>query len=351
MKFRAIAFFFLALASAQAVILYRTGDAGENTTEPTGPGYANSGWQYEGSWGGFLGTPFAPHFFLSAAHIGNAGSSIFLFQNQTYHVIDYAYDPQSDLVIWKVAEEFPSFAPLYSHTDEVGLRLIAIGRGTQRGAPILLNNALKGWAWGGGDGVQRWGENVVSSILPYGTNNDLVRSAFDEIGLPNECHLSVGDSGGAVFIQDGETWKLAGINFAVDTFYADSAGHGYLEAALFDRAGYFDSDNGSYVPLAGPSAFYATRISTKLPWIGRVIAQPEVGREADNLTMTYTKLVLPVTDVTYVVEQSSDLIDWQPATTSDEIVSTTGSTQVVKSKVVITPEAKAIFLRLRIARP
>jgi hypothetical protein len=45
-------------SSARSVILLDNGDPSVNTTEPTGP-LANSGWQYQGVWGSFLGTPMS----------------------------------------------------------------------------------------------------------------------------------------------------------------------------------------------------------------------------------------------------------------------------------------------------
>lgn len=348
---RALALLLLATWSAQAVILYRTGDPTANTTEPAGPGYAESGWQYQGTWGGFLGTPIAPHFFISAAHIGAAGGSSFTFDGVTYQVISQFSDPQSDLALWKVAEEFPLFAPLYSRTDEVGQRLIAIGRGTPRGAPVTLNDILKGWAWAIGDGVMRWGENIVSSIVAVNPSFELLRSEFDMVGLPNECHLSVGDSGGAAFINDAGMWKLAGIHYAVDgPFYTDAAGAGTFFAALFDRSGFFEQDGAAYVAASGPSALYPTRISTKLPWIGATIAQPLFGDEPNYLTLTYTKLIIPPSDLSYLVEESTDLVSWEPSAVTEEILSVKGSTQVVKAKVTIG-ERTALFIRLRVQRP
>ena len=288
--------------------------------------------------------------------MGNAGNGIFTFQNATYHVTGEFYDPQSDLVVRKVAETFPTFAPLYSHTDEVGKRTIEIGRGTQRGTAVTLNGNPKGWNWGGGDGVRRWGENIISGILPVGTSYDLLFANFDQNGLPNECHLSSGDSGGAAFIQDGADWKLAGINYAVDgPFYSDAAGANGFFAALFDASGFYalDDDN-HYVLIAGPSpvptALYPTRISTKLPWICKTVAQPVVGTEAGYLTITYTKITLPTTDVTYIVQQSPDLISWQNVSTIDTVISTSGTTQVVKSKVAIAGGIGAAFLRLQVQR-
>ncbi|MGZ4985858.1 MAG: hypothetical protein ACXV8A_07180 [Chthoniobacterales bacterium] len=339
----------LTLATAQAVILFRTGDPTENTTPPTGAD-TNSGWQYEGEWGSFLGTRIAPHFFISAAHIGHAGA-VFTFQSIDYHVVGQNYDPQSDFVIWEVAEEFPTFAPLYSRTDEVGQRIIEIGRGTQRGAAITLNDTLKGWLWGPGDGVVRWGENIVSGVYVNGPNDDLLMANFDQSGLPNECHLSSGDSGGAAFIEDAGVWKLAGINYAVDgPFAADSTGANPFNAAFFDLNGFYEQDGSNFVPVTGPSALYPTRISTKLPWIGAKIAQPRAGFEANSATITYTKLTIPTTDLTYVVQQSIDGISWENASATDEVLSTNGSTQRVKSTISIGSNTH-LLLRVQLQRP
>ena len=352
MRFRWLALL-LAVANAHAVILYRTGDPNENTTPPSGAN-ANSGWQYQGIWGGFLGTPIAPHFFISAAHIGNAGGSSFTFQNVTYRVTQDFFDPQSDLVIWRIAGEFPSFAPLYSRTDEVGQRIIAIGRGTRRGDPVTLNEVFKGWYWGAGDGVERWGENTVSSIYQVTPAWDLLRAEFNAGGLPNECHLSVGDSGGAAFIDDNGTWKLAGIHYSVDGDFSFTLSHeSYFDAALVEMDGLYAGDHNSpapFEPVTGPSALYPTRISTKLPWIAIMIAEAQIGFDAGAASLTYTKLVIPQSDLVYGMQQSSDLVNWQAATTSDQVLSTNASTEIVKSKIT-TGSAPALFLRLRAQRP
>jgi hypothetical protein len=75
----------------QGVILYRTGDPGANNTAP-GPLFPDEGWDYQGSWGGFLGTPIAPHFFISAAHIGQAGATTFTLENVNYTVLRGFYE-------------------------------------------------------------------------------------------------------------------------------------------------------------------------------------------------------------------------------------------------------------------
>jgi len=57
---------------SRAVILYRTADPAANTTAPAGD-LAGSGWQFEGIFGGFLGTPIAPHAATGLALAGRAG--------------------------------------------------------------------------------------------------------------------------------------------------------------------------------------------------------------------------------------------------------------------------------------
>src|SRR5438067_1547180 len=123
--------FFVALA-AHAVLFDSTSDPTFNTSAPTGA-LANSGWQYEGLWGGFLGTPIAPQFFITAEHIGGTVGDTFRFAGVDYATTSVFDDPNSDLRIWQIAGAFPTYAPLYTKTDEVGKNLVVIGRGTQRG--------------------------------------------------------------------------------------------------------------------------------------------------------------------------------------------------------------------------
>jgi hypothetical protein len=341
-------FLALSFSSIDAVILYRTGDPGANTTAPNTQ-FPHEGWDYEGSWGGFLGTAIAPHFFVSAAHIGQAGGSTFICRNVNYTVLRGFYDPQSDLVIWQVAQTFPTFASLYPRQDEVGQGTVDIGRGTQRGASYSLNNQMLGWLWGPQDGVTRWGENSFSYAFQYRTNWDLLYATFDQNGLTEECTLSSGDSGGAAFIDDAGTWKLAGINYAVDGDYSELAdGSNPFAGALFDTRGLYAQQGSQWVLVAGAdpvaTGFYPTRISTKLAWIASVVASPVGGHDSNFATLTYTKLLdIPVS---YSVEQSSDLSNWTTVSTTDETVSTTGNAAVVKSKVDMTG-LSPLFLRLR----
>src|ERR1051325_1361661 len=221
---------FSPLAAADAVILFRTGDPEANTTEPTGT-LAGSGWQYEGKFGAFLGTAIAPHFFITAKHLGHV-SDIFVYHGVNYTVTDQFADPKSDLLIFKVTEPLPSFAPLCHLKNEIGQHLVVIGRGTQRGLERIVDGHLRGWYYGPSDSVQRWGENEVARIV---TNR--LYALFDQAGLPEEAHLSAGDSGGGVFLNEGGIWRLAGINSDVDHFASGPDGGGPYEAAMFDERG------------------------------------------------------------------------------------------------------------------
>jgi hypothetical protein len=263
-----VALALVAFASlANGVILYRTDDPAANTTEPTGS-LAGSGWQYEGNFGGFLGTAIAPHYFVTAKHLGT-GPTQFSYHGVDYVIVRSFEDSGSDLRIFEVEGTLPIYAPLYARNDEVGQHLVVIGRGTQRGPGRVVNGQLRGWEYGPGDSVQRWGENEVARIV-----RGALYVLFDRAGLPQESHLSAGDSGGAVFLKDGAAWKLAGINSDVDTFASGPDRGGPYSAVMFDERGSYRSD-GTLVTGSAPvpSGFYAARISSRLKWIYSIIGK------------------------------------------------------------------------------
>jgi hypothetical protein len=261
----------------RAVIFYSTGDPSYNTNAPTGA-LTNSGWQYQGAWSVFNGTVISSNAFITAKHVGGAVGDPFTFQGLQYTTTASFESPDSDLRIWRVGRQFPIFAPLYTRTNENGKNLVVIGRGSERGAEVRINNRLKGWEWGPGDGVQRWGQNKISGIFQGGSEIGQVLRASFNAGGRNEAHLSAGDSGGAVFIKDGKTWKLAGINYAVEGPYNTTNSGAGFNAAIFDLRGLYVTDGGSGwhlfsgKPITGN--FYATRISSHVSWINDVLAMP-----------------------------------------------------------------------------
>lgn len=277
---------------SQAVILYDTGNALANTEAPVGI-MSDSGWAYQGLYGDFLGTMIGSQYFITAQHIGVSASPTFtgVTDNSLYTIdaaanggVGYWDIAGTDLRIFKINETFTSYAELYTGTAEVGMEMVVFGRGGPRGAEVMLESELKGWLHTGADGVVRWGENDVSGITIHATAGELLMASFDPISGQNESTLSVGDSGGAVFVNDGGVWKLAGINYGVDGFFDvnDDVDANEFSAALFDRGGYYQGSDdqgwsGAPLPPDSPGNMYASRISVSALEIQNIVSVPEPG--------------------------------------------------------------------------
>jgi hypothetical protein len=269
---------FLSLPGSNGVLFVSTGDPAFNTNAPTGS-LTNSGWQYEGQWGDFLATPIAPRCFLAAKHVGGAIGQAFVWDGVTYHTVAFFDGPTTDLRIWVVAETFPGYAPLYTKTDEVGKLCLVYGRGTDRGLAVLVNGATRGWQWGYTNNIERWGENKITRVTTNELVGQLLTADFVRHGVPNEGGLSYNDSSGGMFIQDGTTWKLAGIHYSVDQrFSFDGTTDTQFDAALFDLRGlYYLTITNTWAliptnyPIAVPTSFYSSRVSANISWITSVI--------------------------------------------------------------------------------
>ena len=114
--------------------------------------------------------PIAPHFFITAKHIGGGIGSVLDFHRDSSTVIASHPSPTTDLQIWEVdhSKPFPTFAPPASAAGDTLTTATVIGRGTRRGVPVTVGEVLKGWKWGSSDNVQRWGRNDVEGVLPSG---------------------------------------------------------------------------------------------------------------------------------------------------------------------------------------
>lgn len=256
---------------AHAVILYRS--ATRNTSAPTGTN-ANSGWQWEGNWAnGFQGTPIASKYFITAAHLGGAVGTNIWFGNKNHLATAMYDDPLTDLRIYKIADTFTTWAPIYTATTETNKRAMVFGRGTTRAGEVKVGTTLKGWKWGTQDKIRSWGENTVAGSVNGGTGiGNLLKFTFTKGGLTNEGALSGGDSGGGVFINDGGKWKLAGINYLVDGPFSLTSGGATFQASLFDKGGLYNQNvliPDTAADVAGQ--WYATRISSRQSWINSVL--------------------------------------------------------------------------------
>lgn len=347
-------------ASVHAVLFQSTGDPSYNTNAPSGT-LTNSGWQYEGIWntsttvgnfhvGNFLGTPIAPQFFISAEHIFGTTNNVFVFNGVTYHPVAQFSTFDSDLTIWQVAETFPSYAPLYTSSNESNSHVVVFGRGTQRGAPVVVSGQTNGWLWvEPSDGVQRWGENDVSSITNRGTGiGDLLRCTFDSGGGSNECDTSDGDSGGGLFILDGGVWKLAGVNYDVDgPFSNTTAGTIPFSASLLDIRGLYQNvQPGVYTFISGPqpvpSAFYCTRISANMDWINSVINfTPGNDLKITSITTVGNDVQVSFstgpTNRLYTIQSTTNLTSGAWTTITNSVPGTSGIVSVLDANAAAQP--------------
>src|ERR1051325_5035956 len=129
-----------AVVPSQAIILYGSGDPETNTTPPPATLAAN-GWDLQGQWSIFQGTPIGPHHFVTAAHINGGVGQIFTFHGVDFTTISTSIDSASDLQIFEVAGTFPTWAELYDGPTETGADLVVFGRGAIRGAEVRVNGA------------------------------------------------------------------------------------------------------------------------------------------------------------------------------------------------------------------
>jgi len=336
---------------SEAIIFESTSNVTFNTTAPTGA-LTNSGWQYEGFWeGSYLGTPIAPTFFLAAIHIGGSVGDALQFNGSPvlYHTVAFWDCPHSDLRVWQVAETFPSYAPLYTGSNEVGQLCVVFGRGTQRGDAVTVSSQLKGWKWGPIDGVQRWGENVVAGIATDPSLGDFLAATFDRNGTNNECTLSTGDSSGGVFIQDGSTWKLAGVNYSADGLYSlDGTTNTQFFGALVDQGGLYEANStGGWTFVAdqipdNPGAFFSSRVSAHAAWINSVINfLPGYDLQITNVAPVGPDIHISLATGSnrfYLIESTTDLITGIWTTVTSNLAGSGGIVTIVDTNAATQPK-------------
>jgi hypothetical protein len=282
----------VALAACPAPAVIIIGSSAGNTSAPADSGLATR-WNQVGNFNSYLGTPIASQFFLTAKHLGNlTGQSIVFSDSTSYTTTAVFNDPNSDLAIYQIAGTFPNdkIVPMYAGSLFLNQPLTIFGRGVPRTNTVVTGSAsaggteAKGWTWGTGTGARSWGTNTLDGLANLGSPGVQLQYEFDAGGGGNEGVLSLGDSGGPVFMQEqpGGDWKLAGINYGVAAiFNTVGSGTGFY-AAVYDTGGLYSSNTlegpwtyeaDTLLPV--PAASYSTTVSLRSSWISSVISVPE----------------------------------------------------------------------------
>jgi len=230
--------------TAQAVIVNGGNGAGYNTTTPAGdfPYWDNIG-QWHKHTGSLVGSCFylGDSWVLVANHqweLDGGATATVKFGGVTYNIIEgsdvritNADDSGADLRKFRI-DGSPSVAgittdDIIAATPSIDAEVYMIGLGRDREDTETFFDGLGyGYYWTSYR-YKRWGTNDVTSTGidsgTYGTTSYFA-TTWDRAGGDSECQATSGDSGGTVFVNDGGTWKLAGVTFGAEFYYDSDAG-------------------------------------------------------------------------------------------------------------------------------
>jgi hypothetical protein len=229
----------LGSVTAQAVII-ASDDGTQNTTAPPDdPGWANLGVR-SGLSAVYLGNRWV----VTAAHVGigpvTFGSVLYDAIPGTTASFETAPGQLADLIVFKLRGDpgLPVLA-IASAPPPIGAAVVMIGNGRNRGV-ATSSNGIDGWLWGTGYAM-RWGTNLVGSA-PWNVTvgSKLSRAFWTEFTqapasqvTAHEAQAAVGDSGGGLFFENGASWELGGLLFAIfNDQPANSAFYGNLTYAV-----------------------------------------------------------------------------------------------------------------------
>ena len=237
---------------AYAVVVL-SGDA--NTSAPGGqPYFANVG-VVNGASGIYLGNRWvltAAHVALTLPTAATFGGINYLSEAGTYQRIHnpggYGLSSLTDLALFRLATDpgLPTVS-IATAAPAVDADVMMIGRGRDQAASatywdVTLDPETNEDVWTevaeGTPGIDhegfktsstrtiRWGENDVAEndlVFNYAVNSQLVdvisfTTSFDDGAKTHEAQGINGDSGGAVFVDDGGSWTLSGVMLTISVF-------------------------------------------------------------------------------------------------------------------------------------
>ena len=127
---------------------------------------------------------------------------------------------------------------------------------------------------------------TVSGLTAYDSSfpNTLLDFNFDSDGIPNEAARRWAIRRAECSSTQTGKWKLAGINYAVDSPWSYTGGSDTgFDADIFDARGlYYQDVPGHWVLAAGtapmPGASYASDIASQMSWIQAGASRDLAGR-------------------------------------------------------------------------
>ena len=239
----------LCLAPVARGVIVAGGDGSQNTTAPEG----GRGWDYVGRITSANGAPSSVtylrnNWFVTAYHVKQydnptgvilGGSSYSIDANSWTRITNSSGSAvNTDLILFQVEEDVGLPDITIASTPANGTELTMIGNGRNR-APDLTQWLVSGSTWkevdSGGNhfgykwasgATKHWGVNTKASNDRLRSDGfgltDMFRTDFDDEA--GQAQAATYDSGGGVFVKNGDEWQLAGIMLAVSTYSGQPAG-------------------------------------------------------------------------------------------------------------------------------
>jgi hypothetical protein len=238
----------LLAASPAAAILIDSGDGTGNVTAPPN----DPGWENVGRAG--LNAVYVGYgWMLTAAHVSLAGGQALLagklYPIAAPSIVVFAQDANNDadLQAFRI-DPWPRHLPLLpirQQTPGLDTPVVMIGTAFPRG-PATRWRGIDGYEWDIVAGPKRWGTNDIGGVVSQGsppTNaitldingrpTEVLVTDFTEGTGGDECAVTLGDSGGALFVDEAGSWELAGIHVARGSFPDQPA-----ETTLYENLSY-----------------------------------------------------------------------------------------------------------------
>jgi V8-like Glu-specific endopeptidase len=210
----------LSALSAHAIIVSGLGDDYAAPTDNPNTVTAYSAFDWNGVYNinNSSGVAVGEHWILTAAHVANdVTDGNVKIGNTTYTgVSTYYQDDGADLALIYVANAiFTSYNITSSLSTSDTLLMVGYGNTGTVDTSTTFSDG------GSGKGTKRWGTNKAIALSSVGTDENLDGTneftsqdflmSFNTSDTTYEAGVGIGDSGGGVFVKNGDTWELAGI--------------------------------------------------------------------------------------------------------------------------------------------